>query len=167
MNAHPPYFAYGSNLHPPRLRARLGAVPVLAAAELPGHRLRLDKRGGDGSGKARPAPDPAGRVHGLLYRVAAPGLDRLDAIEGPGYRRVRVRVRTLAGEWIVAWTYLARQGWCDPALRPFDWYRDLVLAGARAAAAPAAYLAALAALPVRADPDRARAARHRALAGLR
>ena len=45
------YFAYGSNLCFPRLRARVPGVRALGPALLRGHELRWHKRGTDGSGK--------------------------------------------------------------------------------------------------------------------
>ena len=45
------YFAYGSNLHPERLRERVPSAESLGVARLEAHVLRFHKRGRDGSGK--------------------------------------------------------------------------------------------------------------------
>jgi gamma-glutamylcyclotransferase len=43
---------------------------------------------------------------------------------------------------------------------PYDWYKALVIAGAREHGLPADYIAALAAAPAKPDPDKIRAARN-------
>ena len=75
------YFAYGSNLVLERVRQRVGAVQVIGVAQLRGFRLRLDKRGADGSGKANLHADAAHGVWGALYQLDAAAWPRLDASE--------------------------------------------------------------------------------------
>jgi len=66
------YFAYGSNLHPPRLRERTPSARVRGKALLRGYRLKLHKRGRDLSAKCDAAR--TGRredlVRGVVYRIA-------------------------------------------------------------------------------------------------
>ncbi len=64
---------------------------------------------------------------------------RLDTVEGPGYERVEVVVTT-ANQTMRAFTYLARESHLDPALQPADWYRSLVVAGAREHGLPASWI---------------------------
>jgi hypothetical protein len=106
------------------------------------------------------APDAC--VHGVLYRIALHEQARLDAAEalGVGYTDQYAAVRS-GGQVLRARFYVALV--TDPALQPFDWYRALVLAGAREHGLPAAYMAQLAAVPARADADAARSQRHWAL----
>jgi hypothetical protein len=63
------YFAYGSNMSAPRLRARTPSAEPIGAAKLPGFRLVFDKWGRDDSAKAdcehTDAPDHV--VHGGLF----------------------------------------------------------------------------------------------------
>ena len=56
-------------------------------------------------------------------------------------------------------TYVAGARYFDAALVPFDWYRDLVVAGAIEHGLPASYIDELMRAPVVSDPDAARAAR--------
>ena len=94
MTVHLPYFAYGSNLHPARLRERVGDVPLLVE-----HMLEQ-------IGKARGRPTPvmrtpvldvllavlggqAGRLfvalrgaEGLVYHVSASSSEGVDAGKG-------------------------------------------------------------------------------------
>ena len=161
------YFAYGSNLLTTRIRQpdRAPSARRLALGWLEGHELRFDKQGRDGSGKCHPLPASEGvQVHGSLFEVGDAELQALDRVEGVGmgYVRQRVEVRTDDGI-LSAWSYLAQDGHVVPLLEPFDWYRDLVLAGARESGLPRTYLSLIGATPARRDPDSERAARMRRL----
>jgi hypothetical protein len=178
------YFAYGSNMLAARLRERTPSARRVAVARLPGHALRWHKAGRDGSGKCDvvAVADAAACVHGVLHEIARAEKAQLDQAEalGVGYDEQRVQVHaldadlprdpgaTMAGDgggWTVvsACLYVARQ--VDVDLLPYDWYRDLVVAGAREHALPPDYVAQLAAVPARPDPDPERALRHHGLIG--
>ena len=156
------YFAYGSNMLTPRLRDRNrapSAQPV-ATGHLPRHRLTFDKVGRDESGKCSIAPtdDPTDRVYGVVFRMTWDHLESLDAAEGlgTGYRRTRVDV--VSGSRIHrSDTYIALR--TEPVIQPFDWYRDLVAAGAEEHGLPAAYVAAIRAVPCLPDTSRDRQSR--------
>jgi hypothetical protein len=120
------YFAYGSNLLMARLQARTPSARRLGVATLPGWELRFHKIGRDGSGKGDIVPAADGCVTGVLYRLRARELRRLDQAEGAGYRRQRISVQ-VGNRRRRCETYVATR--TDPALRPFDWYRRLILAG--------------------------------------
>ena len=154
------YFAYGSNLHPARLAARAPSARLIGTGCWPGRRLAFHKIGQDGSAKcdAPVAPQPTDRVRGAIYELADADLERLDRIEGAGTGYDRALV-TLDGDVgpLTANVYLARQGWVDSGLKPFDWYRLLVLAGAGYHSFPDSYLAAISAVSATPDPDRSRA----------
>lgn len=161
-------FAYGSNLLTRRIQERAPSAQVVSVATLAGHRLCWHKRGRDGSGKCDvlPTGDPSDRVIGVIYRLTAADKRLLDLVEGlgAGYAEKEVSLETPSGP-VRAWTYCAID--IDPALLPFDWYRALVVAGAREHGFPGAYLAGLDATPSCADPDSTRARRHFELAGMR
>jgi hypothetical protein len=146
-------FAYGSNLSRPRIQSRVGAVEVVAIACLNGHCLRFHKRGRDGTGKADAfsTGDQGDRVWGVVYAMSRAAKRELDRIEGVGrgYRSAETTLTTSAGKPITAWVYLAEPGWIDASLVPANWYRDLVVAGARAHGLPADYVAEILA---RAEP---------------
>jgi gamma-glutamylcyclotransferase len=154
------YFAYGSNLHPARLAARTPSARLLGTGCWPGRRLTFHKIGQDGSAKcdAPAASQPTDLVHGAIYKLADADLGRLDRIEGvgTGYDRALVTIDGDLGS-LTANAYLARQGWVDPGLKPFDWYRLLVLAGAEYHSFSDSYLAAISAVSAIHDPDRSRA----------
>lgn len=133
------YFAYGSNLHPGRMVARVPTAVRVAVARLNDYRLTFAKWGEDGSGKCDVAPADGDVVWGVVYRIDASEQHRLDAAEGPGYRIETVSLATDDGA-LEAFTYIARPDWLtdDP---PYDWYRDIVAAGVREHGLPADYMA--------------------------
>lgn len=143
------YFAYGSNLKWDRLRRRVPRAEPAGIGWLAGHAVAFDKRGRDGSGKANLSPAPDARVWGALYRLHLEDFARLDRFEG-GYERVEVRVARPGGGLVEAITY--RSGRLLDAPVAFDWYRRLVLEGAREHGLPEEHVGRLESLPWRADP---------------
>jgi len=160
------YFAYGSNLHPVRLGERVPSSELVDVGRLPGHRLRFHKRGRDGSGKCDAVRTGVADdvVWGAVFRLAAHERPQLDAAEGLGHEyhlhdtvvEGRTRRHTV-------FTYLAHPATLDDALRPYDWYHRLVLAGARLHEFPASYVEVIEAVDSHPDPDRDRAEQHRLL----
>lgn len=154
------YLAYGSNLHPRRLEARVGASELIGTVELPGWRLCFDKRGGDGSAKAnlRPAPGVACTAHAALFALHPEQVSKLDVYEGCGYGYESFLLSVEhAGKELTVFTYLAPTQWQSRAVLPFDWYVDLIVAGARFHGFDESYIQRLASHPVREDRDRERA----------
>lgn len=155
------YLAYGSNMLSARLRERAGSACPLGTALLDGWVLGFGKRGRDGSGKCTIAAAADRHVYGVVYEMTVADKARLDAVEGLG-RGYDERVLVLA-DYGATRCYVAAPAWIDASLRPFDWYRALVVAGARQHRLPAPYVARLEAAATLSDPDRARAGRHLAL----
>ena len=88
------------------------------------------------------------RVWGALYRIEPAHLALLDGFE-TGYQRVEVEVCTAAGGAHRASTYRSDRIAQDPI--PFDWYRGMILEGAREHGLPEEYLSVLEALPSKPD----------------
>ena len=158
------YFGYGSNLLAARIERRLGPCERLGAAFVPGYALAFHKRGRDGSGKCD-AVRTGGRddrLWGALFRLTGEQLAELDRIEGPGYDRITEDVvlgrRTLAAD-----LYVGKPGSRQSGLRPFEWYKGFVLAGAREARLPRSHVLAIEAVPSIPDPDPTRAACNRSV----
>ena len=126
------YFAYGSNLHPVRLGARIASAKLLGACALPGYSLAFHKRGGDGSAKCDAWCDETGNstLPGAIYEMSAEHQATLDEIEGPGYRVDMVSVN-FQGQRLDAFCYIAEPEFIDPQLQPFSWYKALVYRGAQ------------------------------------
>lgn len=164
------YFAYGSNLLTRRLRdpARAPSAVALGTAWAPGFVMRFHKVGTDGSGKCTliATGDDADAVYGVLYEFAESdlaGLDREEGVHLGGYARRSLRLRLPNGDTAEAMTYIADGQYIDASCLPFDWYRDLVVAGAMEHGLPAAYTAELARTRAVPDPDAPRAVRARRL----
>jgi gamma-glutamylcyclotransferase (GGCT)/AIG2-like uncharacterized protein YtfP len=139
------YFAYGSNLKTERMRERVPSAEVVGPACLHGFRITCDKQGADGSGKANLRHDAWSFVWGAVYAFDPSHWSALDACET---RYERVPVRVAAGdEQLDVETYRSQVLTDDPV--PFDWYRRLILEGAREHRLPDAYLRALETLPFR------------------
>lgn len=154
------YLAYGSNLHPLRLRERVPSARLLGTVVLSGYRLRFCKRSVDGSTKCTvERRGPGQQVHGAVFCISANERAPLDRAEGlgAGYEERREWVE-LGGERVEVFFYVAMTAYVDDSLHPYHWYKQLVLAGARYHGFPADYIAALDRQPSVDDPDPARRA---------
>jgi hypothetical protein len=145
------YFAYGSNMCSARLFERVPGAAAVGPAQLPDHDLVLNKPGVDGSAKANVVPRPRRSVWGVVYAIDEVDFARLDRYE-VGYRRQALRVIAADESALVAEVYIAVQPTGDGV--PFDWYKGLMLDGAREHGLPRSYLDQLVGLPERFDPKR-------------
>ncbi len=148
-------FAYGSNMSVRRIQARVPGARLIGTARLVGYRLTWHKRSRDGSGKCNIVPAEGSVVHGVLYEIQEsekPALDKAEGL-GHGYEEQTVGVET-AGEARDALTYVATD--IAEGLRPYTWYKALVVAGAREHDLPPDYVAALEACEATEDPNRTR-----------
>jgi len=160
------YFAYGSNMLAERMRARAPQARAVESALLYGYALEFHKRGRDGSGKCSVRRDAAQHVAGVVFALDEAALNRLDRVEGPGYRRIEVIVAGLSSRRRYrAHCYAAKASAVDDACIAFAWYRDIVVAGAVANELPCAYIDRLLAHPVRPDPNPRRHRQHMWLLG--
>lgn len=157
-------FAYGSNMSTARLRARVPSARCIAVGRLARHTLRWHKHGRDDSAKcdARWTGCDDDSVWGVLFEIDAVEKALLDVAEGlhQGYEEQLVEVITIRGA-MQAWAYFATH--INPSLRPFHWYKQLVLAGAREHSLPAGYVERIAAVATVPDPDPLRARTNLAL----
>ena len=149
-------FAYGSNMLSTRLKERCPSALPIGAAQLPGHELRWHKRSMDGSGKCDVVPVNVGHaVFGVVYEVDATERAALDQAEGlgHGYDQKDVTV-ILNGDAVTVSIYVVTS--TNPALKPYTWYKALVVAGAKEHGLPSPYIANLQAVEASEDPDHAR-----------
>ena len=160
------YFAYGSNMSLARLKARIPSAEPLGHHMLTGFDLRFHKIGQDQSGKCDAffTGNSDDVIHGALYRLPSSDKKLLDRIEGVGngYENRAVTVTTDSGVLIVASTYVATQ--IDSDLKPFSWYVNHVLVGAKELGLPEYYIQQkIASIPFDEDPDRERDSHQRAI----
>lgn len=147
------YAAYGSNLHPGRLALRIASAQLIGTAYLPDWSLRFHKRSVDASGKCSIQQGRRG-VHFAIYDISAADKQVLDGIEGAGsgYAEISLVMPTYGR----CFSYTASETYIDDTLEPYDWYRELVLAGARLLDFPQDYVSAIASVSACRDPESSR-----------
>ena len=131
------------------MQSRVASARFVVRARALDRRVTLDKPGSDGSGKANLRAFRAEAAWGVVYEINAADWDTLDRCER-GYARVAIEVETDAGERISATTYVAVRVSEDAVA--WDWYKRLIVEGAREHGLPEHYVATLEALPTRHDP---------------
>ena len=136
-------FAYGSNMHPARMLARVPGARARGAARLAGHRLVLNKRGQDGSAKANLVREAGALVWGVVWELTLDEVAVLDGHEG-GYERRPMRLDTDGGP-VAGEAYVSERTVADAL--PFDWYLAHLVRGAREFGFPEDYVAWLEGLP--------------------
>lgn len=158
------YFAYGSNLHPVRLESRIGMCQLIGVACLEQAALSFRKIGLDQSGKCDLIYPQSGieSVWGVVYRISTEQKTILDRHEslGSGYQLLNTEVIDLQQKRHSVFTYQVMPEFIDPQLKPFDWYHELVMQGARHHRFPAEYLQQLKSAPFDPDPDQSRLETH-------
>jgi gamma-glutamylcyclotransferase len=145
-----------------RLRARVPSAMPVATGFVSEHRLTFDKVSTDGSGKcdAEKTSMAEDRVYGVVYEIddaEKPALDRAEGLR-KGYAEKCLEVITDSGQ-ITAGAYYATHK--NTSLKPYHWYKDLVLAGAREHSLPANYVEVIEKVDSVKDPDSGRCARER------
>jgi len=155
------YFAYGSNMSPARLRERTPGAQRIGSYVLQAHDLRFHKRGRDGSGKCNAlyTRNLNHRVFGVLFEICPGEMKDLDKAEGLGYgydQKTVIVVNDDCSE-VAATVYCATD--IDEQLRPYTWYKQHVLVGAKESSLPGDYIQKIESVVSVADPDEAREAR--------
>jgi hypothetical protein len=160
------YLAYGSNLHPVRLTERVPSAELIGPVSLGGYRLMWHKRGSDDSGKCNlhHTGSPADLAHGAIFRIAARHKEALDRFEGKGngYHDAPIQVE-LRDQTYNCFTYIAEATHRDDELRPYSWYKQLVMLGGHYHGLPRAYLVDIEAVVDIPDPDHERHTKHSCL----
>ena len=160
------YFAYGSNMLTRRLKAedRAPSAVVAETGFIASRRLTFDKLSRDGSGKcdAEETGNETDRVYGVIFEIKCahkPALDRAEG-RGKGYKLKTVEVITKQ-RTVLAQTYIATRK--ERALRPYHWYKALVVAGAVEHDLPNCYVEWLRVFESKEDPHADRRAENEAL----
>lgn len=153
------YLAYGSNLHPYRLIQRVPNAKFLMTMRLHGHRVSFSKLSHDGSSKCNLARSEGGdsAAHVAIYEMPAAEKHLLDIAEGlgNGYDQAQHPIKIASTEYDVfayaaAATHLVRE------MPPYDWYKSMVIEGARYHGFPEDYVREFELQPSMPDPDHRR-----------
>jgi len=137
------YFAYGSNVFLPKMKkAVLSAVPC-GVARLAGYTLKFHKKSKDKSAKcdAFKTGNEKDMVHGVVYEIDEKKKQDLDFKEGlgKGYNEIEVVLESDQGT-VTAFMYVADNKYIRKNLKPYTWYKQFVLEGARLNGFPAPYV---------------------------
>ena len=159
------YFAYGSNMSILRLQERVPSAKRLDTVTLKNHQLRFNMSGTDGSGKCDSfqTNNIEDTVIGALFeinRAEKTILDRAESL-GYGYDEKIVSVQNDLGEVFNALIYCAIN--IDDSLKPYSWYLNHVIIGAKESKLPTDYLAVIESIVCLEDPDKTQDAEQRAM----
>ena len=125
-----------------RLRERVQSAEILGRFTLNQHDLRFHKSSKDGSGKCDAffTADSVSVIYGVLFNIDPAEKSALDKAEGLGYgyKSKEVTVTAQDGISVTATTYVATN--INKSLKPYSWYVNHVLVGAREASPPQDYI---------------------------
>lgn len=150
------YFAYGSNLHPIRLRERVPSAKLIGGVTLDSHHLIFHKRSNDRSSKCNifETGSATDVVHGAIYEIAPEHKSDLDRFEGKGsgYIDIQIKLRHQEQQYL-CFTYLAQQSHIADNLKPYHWYKEMVVLGANYLGFPDAYVSSIVSIESTEDPE--------------
>ena len=160
------YFAYGSNMSTSRVQERVPSAKRIGLYFLERHDLRFHKISDkDGSGKCDAYfTDKADDiVIGTLFEIISDEKTNLDKAEGlgVGYNEKEVVLKSQEGDEVKAVTYYATK--IDKSLKPYSWYLNHVLVGAKESELPIDYIEKIQEMESTQDKDTNRDGRERAI----
>lgn len=157
------YAAYGSNLHPVRLKAadRCPSADLRGTCAITGYRLTFRKRSTDGSAKcdAERTGNQSDQLQIAVFDIFESEEQALDKAEGLflGYHKDEIEL-TMDGQNFSAKIYLADE---DAIVTdtPYEWYKQMVLLGAEYHCFPDSYIEPIRKVASKNDRDECRARR--------
>lgn len=140
------YFAYGSNLHPLRLKQRVPSARLVGVVKHSRYSLCFHKKSIDGSVKCNllNTGNASDFIYGAIYTIKAEHKKDLDKFEGKGfgYEDKQIQLQ-YGGREYTCFTYLAQSSYIVDELKPYHWYKQLVILGARYLQFPELYISAI------------------------
>ncbi|MEL6063247.1 MULTISPECIES: gamma-glutamylcyclotransferase family protein [unclassified Methylobacterium] len=130
----PLYFAYGANMDAAAMALRCPVSRLIGVGHLPGHRFIIMREG-----YATVVRHARHTVWGVLWELAGgdiPALDRYEGVAGGLYTKASLPIRSPKG----VKRALIYRGCSTAPGRPRPGYLNAVLAAARAADLPSAYI---------------------------
>ena len=160
-------FAYGSNMLIKKLRSRCPSAEKIGVCKIKKHNLKFHKVSKDHSGKCdcELTQIEADEVYGVLFRIPKSEEKKLDEFEGlgKGYEKKPIPVTTIEEGKDTAVMYCATDEAKDPNKKPYVWYLNQVIEGAKENCLPDDYIAKIRKVAADEDQDRARHATEAAL----
>lgn len=165
------YFAYGEMMFSPQLQQIVTDVKCLGVAKVMGYRMYFHSRGlQDPSGKCNivPTKDPNFEIYGVLYEIPLEQRCLLDKAEGLGYGNQETTLKVfpanidtetslISPEGVYAFTYIAHKDNVFEDLVPFNWYKEMIISGAKEHHLPQDYIHYLEQFASTPDPNVQRA----------
>lgn len=137
-------FCYGSNMNTLRITERCSGANFISAAKVIGWKLAFNKRSKDGSGKANliSAGDDS-QVWGVIFDISneqKPLLDKAEGL-GKGYDQHELVVINDLEQEIRCLCYISTdEKYLDNNLKPFNWYKEMCIFGAKEHNLPPDYI---------------------------
>lgn len=153
-----------------RIKRRCQSARFVCVAKVGGHEIVFNKKSFDGSGKANIIKvDDGVEIYGALFEIELNEQQALDNAEGRDYRRNDdfVVTRMDTGEQMSTSIYIAKADKTENNLRPYDWYKDVILAGAWQHQFPEQYVEQLNAIQSVVDVKANRDSRVEAIAAMK
>jgi len=135
---------------------RVSSAELVGVAEVEKRQLAFHKRSIDGSSKCNMinSGHESDRVYGVIYRLNHRHKQGLDRYEGNGYGYMAKQLTLESkGDRYACFTYLAQDSYIADNLKPYHWYKKLVVLGARYLGFPDDYVSAIEAVESTEDPD--------------
>lgn len=153
-------FAYGSNMHLNRLKKRVPSAIKISNAFIEGYNLVCNKISIDGSSKGNivKSENPNDVVWGVIFEIEDTEKSILDEAEGlgRGYNETTLTFTDNDNNAVKAQIYLADEDAIDNQLKPFDWYKSIILEGAKQNQLPQDYIEKIESLDFEVDKDEER-----------
>ena len=162
------YFGYGSNMLTKKLQSPKrcpSAVPI-GICKIKKHSLKFHKvshanQNGipdvSGKGDMIPSESETDEVYGVLFKILEREEKKLDKAEGYpdyGYDKKKIDVITTKGEKYRSVMYFATDK--DPKKKPYHWYKEQVVQGAKEHGLPEDYIKKIKAVESIPDQDQER-----------
>ena len=163
-------FAYAGNMDVAKLSKSVPSAKKIGIGKLPGYQFIFNTTADDESSKANVMPsfEPDAEVWGVLIDIAE---NERDNFFNPDPNTNDLMLETVNvvdedGNVYPAEVFTAKPHAVNDYLLPYDWYQQKILKLANEAGLPESYIAQIALMATKADPDELRAARRRKMAGL-
>lgn len=144
-----------------KLKMNVPSANKVTNAFITGYRLSFNKVSRkDGSAKANiwHTGNEIDIVWGVVFDIEDGEKEALDREEGlgRGYKQMPVSVKTFEGNSMSASAYIADERAISNDLLPFDWYKEMVITGAKRNELPEDYISGLEKFKFRVDEDEVR-----------
>ena len=128
-------FCYGSNMNTERITERCSSSRFISRAKVNGSKLVFNKKSKDKSGKANLIyTGDKSLVWGVIFDISEDQKPLLDKAEGlgRGYDEYKLIVINDLEQEIECVCYIATdEKYLDNNLKPYDWYKEYCLIGAK------------------------------------